>query len=243
VTSRGVVPTDDNSTNADTINGRGDTSPLRQGRVCRVRATDYDVGEPAMSYSTDDIEVIRGLEIVRRRPEMYVGKPLEDWLIANRLLQEALCLAINDGVGGTCHKVQITLGANGSAEIEDDGPGWSLEKDTRAKTRAELYMTALFACRAAKTDSQMGSKVCSVGLAVLNALSESCVLTIKQEGVEWQQRYVKGIAVTEFEAIGSTSFHGTRLSITLDATILPQREFATDELVAWLHENACMLTT
>lgn len=196
-----------------------------------------------MSYSEDDIEVLRGLETVRRRPELYVGMPLEDRLLANHLLQEALCVAIHDGVNGTCRKVQITLGIDGSAEIEDDGPGWSLERDASGKARAEIYMTVLFACRAAKTDPQVGREVCRVGLAVLNALSESCVLTIRQGGVEWRQQYVQGTAVTEFEPIGSANSHGTRLSFKLDATLLPQREFATNELVTWLHENACTLTT
>ncbi len=196
-----------------------------------------------MSYSADDIEILRGLETVRRRPELYVGRPLEDRLLANHLLQEALCLAIDDSVIGACRKVQITLGANGSAEIEDDGPGWSLERDASGKMRAELYMTALFACRAAKADPQVGRKVCRVGLAVLNALSEWCVLTIRQGGVEWQQQYVQGAATTAFEPIGSATSHGTHLSFRLDASLLPQREFAVDELVTWLHENACTLTT
>lgn len=176
-----------------------------------------------MSYSADDIEVVRGLEIVRRRPELYVGRPLDDRLLANHLLQEPLCVAIDDGANGACRKVRITLGGNGSAEIEDDGPGWSLERDAGGKTRAETYMTKLFACRAAKTDSQAGSRLCRVGLAVLNALSESCVLTIRQAGVEWQQRYVRGAAVSKFEPIGSTGSSGTRLSFQLDEALLPQR--------------------
>jgi DNA gyrase subunit B len=194
-------------------------------------------------YSTDSIEVILGLEAVRRRPELYVGSKLQDPLLANHLLQEALCIAINDGVNGTCHSVKITLGSDGSAEVEDDGPGWPVERDPNGKSRAENYMTTLYACRAAKQDPRVGRALCHMGIIVLNALSESCVLTIRREGIEWQQRYIKGVAVTEFESTGSATSHGTHLSFKLDATLLSQREFATDELVTWLRENACMLTT
>lgn len=195
-----------------------------------------------MTFTAEDIEVLSGLEAVRRRPAMYVG-PLDDPTVANRLLQEMLCVALDDAASGLCRRLQVRIAFDGVAEIADDGPGWPVEKDATGMALAESYMTTLLACRKAKVDASAGESLCRAGLAVTNALSERCALTTCRDGWEWRQEYRQGIATSDFVRTGPAELNGTRLSFRLDATLLPKREFVTEGLMRWLEDNACLLST
>ena len=217
-------------------------SQVRYSSACgTARLNRRSVGETKVEYSSEDIKVLSAVQAIRRRPRMYVGENLENRLLPNLLLQESACVAIDQAHSGSCQNLLITVAADGRAEVQDDGPGWSLEAGRDGKVIAETLMTQLFACRSSKS-SESTQELCKIGLAVVNALSEWCELTIWQSGFEWKQRYVNGEATASFERLGSTDVHGTRLSFKLDPTILPRREYSTSDLIAWVRENACALT-
>lgn len=190
-------------------------------------------------YSADDIEVLKAPQAIRRRTAMYVGD-VNDRLLPNRLLQESLCVALDEGRDGPCQNVRVRIAHDGEAEVDDDGPGWSLELDRSGRPRAEVFMTQLFACRHAK-ENERSRRVCQMGVAVLNALSEWAELTIWRDGFEWRQDYARGEVRAPFQRGESTWKHGTRLKFKLDPEILPCREFSMPELVAWLRENASLV--
>jgi DNA gyrase/topoisomerase IV subunit B len=195
-----------------------------------------------MKFAREDIEVLNGIEAVRRRPAMYVGS-LDDPTVPNHLLQEMLCVVIDDATVGLCQRLQVRIAYDGVADIADDGPGWPVEKDVTGKPQAESYMTTLLACRRAKANPSVGEGLCRAGLAVTNALSERCVLTTSRDGWEWRQEYRQGSAITDFPRTGPTQVSGTRLSFKLDASLLPKREFVTEQFVRWVEDNACVLST
>jgi DNA gyrase subunit B len=195
-----------------------------------------------MKFPREDIEVLSGIEAVRRRPAMYVGA-LDDPTVPNHLLQEMLCVAIDDATVGLCHRLQVRIAYDGVADIADDGPGWPMEKDVTGKPKAESYMTTLLACRRAKANASVGEGLCRAGLAITNALSERCVLITSRDGWEWRQEYRQGSAITDFLRAGPTQASGPRLSFKLDASLLPQREFVTEQFVRWVEDNACVLNT
>lgn len=175
-------------------------------------------------------------ESVRRRPTMYVGS-LDDPLVPNRLLHEALCIPIDDAHFGCCTHVKIVLRTNGEAIVADNGPGLSLAV-SNGQTKAESLLTELFACRDAKRDVERGKKLCHAGLVSLNALSIQCSLTVCRDGAEWRQDYVRGVPQHAFQRVNDTDHHGTTLHFRLDPDVLPHREFHLTELRDWLAENA-----
>jgi DNA gyrase subunit B len=189
-----------------------------------------------MGEGVDDarITALEGLEAVRKRPQMYAGR-VDDPLVPNFLLKEALCCARDDALLGRCSRVDLRLGSRGVATIRDDGPGLPLTFDSKGIREAERYLTVLFACAAAKQANP--ESLCTVGLAVLNALSKTMRLRVFQAGAEWSQTYECGIPTSPLSIIGSTAEHGTEFSFGLDDTILRAPEFDVDELVAWANAN------
>lgn len=178
----------------------------------------------------NEIEVLEGLEAVRRRPAMYLG-PLDDPLLATRLLLEAFCIARDEAAAGACTRVTIELGEKGKATVSDDGPG--LPPDL-----AEKLMTQLFACRNQRRHVVRPETLCDHGLAVLNAVCESVELTVWSEGFRFTQSYAAGKPTTAFERHEATERHGTSISLALDRTILTSAEFSTEWLREWLGKHA-----
>lgn len=177
-----------------------------------------------------EITVLPGLEAVRRRPERFVG-PLDDPLLPNLLLLEALCCARDEALRGRCSRVQLTLNADGCASVVDNGPGMSLALDEGGKRIAEIELTELQACARAKSCETVAASTCTFGLAVLNALSSRLALQISADGSEWHQDYSCGVACNPLQVSGPTSACGTRIDFVLDARILPNPQFQFEALV------------
>lgn len=178
------------------------------------------------------IQVLSGTAAIRARPAMYLGS-LDDPLAGTRLLQESLCLALDAACCGSCTRIAVTLHPDGSSTVADDGPGLSLEPSLDGRPEAELLMTELFACRERKDDARAGQVACGVGIAVMNALSEWCVLTTSHEGARWSQRYQRGIPLGPFEKVRGDTKTGTTIEFKPDLSILPNAIFDVAVLSAW----------
>jgi DNA gyrase subunit B len=174
---------------------------------------------PAGRYEADDIEVLDGLEAVRARPHLYVGD-LSSPAALSQILLEPLCLAVDAKTGGPARAVDILLHADGSAEVQNDGPGLPLgQHPLTGLPFIQVIMTRLHACRDEKADASLG-RWCGVGVAVLNALSEWCVVTSRREGRIWEQRFEKGQPMTGLEQRGDCSTTGTALRFKPDPELI-----------------------
>jgi len=109
--------------------------------------------------------------------------------------------------------------------------------------KVDVLFFALGSAAIKQANASVGEGLCRAGLAVTNALSERCVLITSRDGWEWRQEYRQGSAITDFLRAGPTQVSGTRLSFKLDASLLPQREFVTEQFVRWVEDNACVLNT
>lgn len=138
-----------------------------------------------------DIEALEGLEPVRARPALYVGDLSQSAALTTMLL-EPLCLAVDERTGGPARTVTISLCSGDIVVVENDGPGLPLGSPPGSQmTYVEIIMTRLHACREAKAD-EANRRWCGAGIAVVNALSRSCTIEIRQDGKIWSQRFVEG---------------------------------------------------
>ncbi len=193
------------------------------------------------SYNEHSIQSLSVAQSIRKRPELYVGDP-ESALLVNRLLQEALCVSIDDAYGGNCRRVEIEIAGDGIFTVTDDGPGWPVVTGTVEKCDAERYMTVLYACSSAKHNEDIAKTVCTFGMVCINAFSSSCELTVWRDGYEWAQGYDYGEPRAQFERVRASSRHGVRLRFTLDRELLPSRTLDVDDFCEWVKTHARGLT-
>lgn len=174
---------------------------------------------PAGRYAQGDIEVLDGLEAVRHRPSMYVGDVASPDALAFLTL-EPLCLAVDAHTGGPALSVTVTLFDDDTAAVANDGPGLPLgRRPDREETYVETIMTRLYACLEEKAEAA-NKRWCGAGVAVLCALSESCVVTIARDGGVWEQRFERGIASGPIARTGDTAATGTTIRFAPDRSIL-----------------------
>lgn len=191
---------------------------------------------PAETFFYDkDIQVLTGIEAVRKRPFMYMG-PLDEQSLPNRLLQEGMCLSIRPTRNGIVSLVRVILGPEeGSAVITDDGEGMPTDfivyGDGTKVRKSVAILTQLYACRDLKEEGD--SSHCSMGVVVLNAMCSRFDVRTWSGGHEWTQRFEGGQPTTDFIEGPATDRHGTEFSFTLDATLLPNRVFLADDLREW----------
>lgn len=170
-------------------------------------------------YSADSIQVLSGLEAVRKRPGMYVGDVF-DGSGLHHLLWEVVSNGLDEHLAGRASKVRVSMEGN-LAEVEDDGGGISLEPYRQTdKTLLEVVLTILHA--GPTFDGHLphvhvGSY--GVGLAVVNALSESLEVEVRRDGWSWHQRYARGEPLGPLERGERTTRTGTRLRFRADASI------------------------
>jgi len=165
-----------------------------------------------------DIEVVHGLEAVRRRPATFID--LESQHLGSYLVEQTLCTALDEAVSGLCQRIAVTLHPDGSVEVVDDGSGLPVTAGATGKTMAEVILTELLACRAQRQNADIAKRFCSGGMAVVNALSEWLRLEIRRDGKLWVQDYQTGIARAPFSPLGSAERTGTSIRFKPDATVL-----------------------
>lgn len=160
-------------------------------------------------FTRADIKVLSVLEGIRRRPGMYIGDTADGSGLHN-MIYEAVNNAFDEALAGYATQVSLTLNADGSATIRDDGRGLPIDIDPREGiSAAELLMTGLRYGGMA----QNPYKVYGIGLCVVNALSTRLELKIWRDGIEHLVRFRKGVAEVLLQAVGSAhGRHGTELT-------------------------------
>src|SRR5437764_13585669 len=143
-------------------------------------------------YGAAQIEVLKGLEAVRKRPGMYIGNTAERGL--HQLVYEAVNNAVDEALAGFAKNITVTLYKDGSCEVEDDGRGIPIDIHADEKMPAvEVVMTMLHAGgKFGKGGYKVAGGLHGVGISVVNALSEEMTTRVKRDGKMWEMRFNRG---------------------------------------------------
>ncbi len=190
------------------------------------------------SYDAEKIQVLEGLEAVRKRPSMYIGST--DFHGLHHLVYEVVDNSIDEAMAGYCTTINVTLNDDGSITVEDDGRGIPIGMHKKYKQDAlELVLTKLHS--GGKFDRKtykVSGGLHGVGLSVVNALSEWLEVRVKRHGKVHFQRYERGIAVTPVKVDGEATNTGTIVKFKPDSQIFESIEFSFETLTGRMREFA-----
>jgi len=193
-------------------------------------------------YNADSITVLEGLEAVRKRPGMYIGSVGTKGL--NHLIYEIVDNAVDEHLAGSCDQIWVTLEADGSCSVKDNGRGIPVEMHQKGVSAERVVFSTLHAGGKFDNDAYKTSGgLHGVGSSVVNALSERMDVYVYKNGVISHDAYERGIPVVELEKgllpiIGKTRETGTEIRFLPDREIFEQPRFKADWLKSRLHETA-----
>jgi DNA gyrase subunit B len=194
----------------------------------------------ATNYTAEQIQVLEGLEAVRRRPGMYIGNT--DLYGLHHLFVEVVDNSIDEAMAGYCDRIDVEIHQDGSLSVRDNGSG--IPTDIHPKTGRSALETVLTVLHAGGKFGQEGGhyKVSGglhgVGVSVVNALSEWLVAEVWYNGRHYRQRYAQGKALGELEDLGPTKERGTLIHFKPDAEIFDTVDFQAEMIVYRLRELA-----
>ena len=194
------------------------------------------------NYGASSITVLEGLEAVRKRPGMYIGSVSTKGL--NHLIYEIVDNSVDEHLAGFCDTITVTLEADGSATVEDNGRGIPVGMHEKGISAERLVFTTLHA--GGKFDNsayKTSGGLHGVGSSVVNALSTRLTVTVKTDGCIYEDKYERGNPVTELvngllPVKGKTRESGTTINFLPDDTIFDKTRFKEDEVKSRLHETA-----
>ncbi len=191
-------------------------------------------------YGADQIQILEGLEAVRKRPGMYIGSTSLRGL--HHLVYEIVDNAVDEALAGFCDSIEVTINADQSITVIDDGRGIPVDTQKKAgKSAVEVVFTILHAGgKFGGGGYKVSGGLHGVGASVVNALSEWLEVDIYRDGKIYHQRYERGKAVDELRVIGTCGpeKHGTTVHFLPDKTIFEETVFDHDTLKIRLRETA-----
>lgn len=198
--------------------------------------------EPLMvkdkTYDATTIQVLEGIEAVRRRPAMYIGDTAGRGL--HHLVYEVVDNSVDEAMAGYCKNITTTVHSNNSISVIDDGRGIPVDMHkTEKKPAVEVVLTTLHA--GGKFDHRVykvAGGLHGVGVSVVNALSERLDVEIKRDGKIYHQRYEHGKTASKVTVIGKSSTTGTKVTFKPDRSIFSTLDFSYDILAQRLRELA-----
>lgn len=196
----------------------------------------------ANNYDASSIMVLEGLEAVRKRPGMYIGSVSTKGL--NHLIYEIVDNSVDEHLAGFCDKITVTLEADGSATVSDNGRGIPVGMHEKGISAERLVFTTLHAGgKFDNTAYKTSGGLHGVGSSVVNALSARLTVRVKTGGLIYEDRYERGNPVTPLEngllpVVGKTRESGTSICFLPDDTIFDKTRFKEDEVKSRLHETA-----
>jgi DNA gyrase subunit B len=197
--------------------------------IDQIAHIDEIVGKVEGDYNANQIQVLEGLEAVRKRPGMYVGDNGRRGL--HQMFREVIDNSVDEALAGHCDNIKVTLHADNSVSVEDNGRGIPVDKHKKMGVSAlQVVMTVLHAGGKFGGDSsgyKTSGGLHGVGVSCTNALSAWMETTVKRDKKVYRQRYEKGIPVTEVEQVGKApeGETGTRQHWFADPTVLTETEY------------------
>jgi len=190
------------------------------------------------SYKADNIQVLEGLDAVRKRPAMYIGST--DYVGLHHLVYEVVDNSIDEALAGICDNIKVVICNDNSIIVSDNGRGIPVdEHQVYKKSALEIVLTKLHA--GGKFDNKsykVSGGLHGVGISVVNALSEKMTVDVFRDGKSYSQSYEKGTPIEDVKIIGDSDQHGTRVIFKPDTNIFTQTNFNFDSLSQRLRELA-----
>lgn len=189
-------------------------------------------------YSASSIQVLEGLEAVRKRPAMYIGDISERGL--HHLVYEVIDNSIDEALAGHCSDITATINEDNSITVEDNGRGIPVDlHEKEGKSALEVVLTVLHAGGKFSKDSyKVSGGLHGVGVSCVNALSSLLVARVHRDGKVYKMSFSEGHAISELEIEGETDHTGTIITFKPDDTIFTTTEYRYDILAARLRELA-----
>lgn len=189
-------------------------------------------------YTAQDIQVLEGLEPVRKRPGMYIGSTGPRGL--HHLVYEVVDNGIDEALAGICDTIRVTIFNDNSVEVIDNGSGIPIEIHPQTgKSTVETVLTILHAGGKFNHGAyKVSGGLHGVGVSVVNALSEWLVVKVKRNNKEYMQKFARGYTQTELEIIGESDSNGTSIHFLPDSEIFDNVDFSYETLKNRFREMA-----
>jgi DNA gyrase subunit B len=189
-------------------------------------------------YSAEDIQVLGGLEAVRRRPGMYIGSTDQRGL--HNLMYEIIYNSVDEAMAGCCTHIVVTIHEDGSVSVEDNGRGIPVGIHPATKVSAlETVMTTLHAgAKFGGRTYRVSGGLHGVGVSVVNALSSWVKVYVKRDGKLYYQEYKRGIPQCKVNKIGEADGTGTSITFCADEDIFDNTTYSFDTLTERIREIA-----
>jgi len=209
-----------------------------KGKMVSLAVASNASSSDVKKYDATTIQVLEGIEAVRRRPAMYIGDTGVRGV--HHLVYEVVDNSVDEALAGYCTNIEVVINSDGSVSVIDNGRGIPVDMHkTEKKPAVEVALTTLHA--GGKFDHRVykvSGGLHGVGVSVVNALSEWLEVEVRRDGKVYHQRYERGKTVTRLTVIGKSTTTGTKVTFKPDKTIFSTVDFSYDTLAQRLRELA-----